>query len=183
MVITTIAVLLCPGLGVADSTHPVARDAAGCLQDIHWSLGTIGYFPAYSPGNLNAAQLIRQAQNDCPALEMELAQGKSGTLLGWLRDQIHRHGMKHPPQKLMRLANGEGAGTTARLPAPRQKYGQQTAPKVTLNPTRKFNHQRLKLFGSRSSAGTRSLLFIQSDFSRFISALRSRRLGGLMSAT
>ena len=51
----------------------VAKDADGCLQDIHWSLGSMGYFPTYTLGNLNAAQLMRQVQKDCPALETELA--------------------------------------------------------------------------------------------------------------
>ena len=101
----------------------VAKDADGCLQDIHWSLGDMGYFPTYSLGNLNAAQLMQRAQTDCPALEKELARGEYGTLLGWLRDKVHRHGMKHHPQELMRLATGEGTGTAAHLTALRKKYG------------------------------------------------------------
>ena len=36
-----------------------ANDAEGCLQDIHWSAGLIGYFPTYTLGNLYAAQLFR----------------------------------------------------------------------------------------------------------------------------
>ncbi|MBV9492600.1 MAG: carboxypeptidase M32, partial [Verrucomicrobia bacterium] len=35
----------------------VPDDRLGVLQDIHWSLGAFGYFPTYSLGNLNAAQL------------------------------------------------------------------------------------------------------------------------------
>ena len=31
-------------------------DAQGCLQDIHWSGGAVGYFPTYTLGNLYAAQ-------------------------------------------------------------------------------------------------------------------------------
>ena len=101
----------------------VAKDADGCLQDIHWSHGTLGYFPTYSLGNLNAAQLMRRAQTDCPALETELARGEYGTLLGWLRDKVHRYGMRHPPQELMRLATGEGTSPAAHLAALRKKYG------------------------------------------------------------
>lgn len=36
-------------------------DAHGCLQDIHWSMGGLGYFPTYTLGNLNAAQLYHAA--------------------------------------------------------------------------------------------------------------------------
>ena len=32
------------------------NDAEGCLQDIHWSMGLIGYFPSYALGNLYGAQ-------------------------------------------------------------------------------------------------------------------------------
>jgi len=35
--------------------------ADGCLQDIHWSMGLIGYFPTYSLGALKAAQLFDAA--------------------------------------------------------------------------------------------------------------------------
>ncbi len=35
-------------------------DSQGCLQDIHWSGGTIGYFPTYALGNMYAAQFSTQ---------------------------------------------------------------------------------------------------------------------------
>jgi carboxypeptidase Taq len=65
---------------------------------------------------------MRRTQTDCPALEAELAQGKYDTLLGWLRDKVHRHGMKHHPQELMRLATGEGTNSAAHLANLRKKY-------------------------------------------------------------
>ena len=37
-------------------------DADGVLQDIHWSLGTIGYFPTYTLGNLMSTQLFNAAK-------------------------------------------------------------------------------------------------------------------------
>ncbi len=40
----------------------VPNDALGCLQDIHWSLGSMGYFPTYTLGNLNASQLMQRAR-------------------------------------------------------------------------------------------------------------------------
>jgi len=83
----------------------------------------MGYFPTYSLGNLNAAQLMRRAQTDCPTLETELARGEYGTLLGWLREKVHRQGMRHHPQELMRTVTGEGTKTDAHLAALRKKYG------------------------------------------------------------
>ena len=103
----------------------VPDDAQGCLQDIHWSIGTIGYFPTYTLGNLNAAQLMRKALADRPAIEAELARGEYTTLLGWLRDKVHRHGMRHPPQELMRLATGETTSSAAHLKNLKEKFVSQ----------------------------------------------------------
>ena len=44
----------------------VPDDARGCLQDIHWSLGAFGYFPTYTLGNLNAAQLMNTVAWEVP---------------------------------------------------------------------------------------------------------------------
>jgi carboxypeptidase Taq len=85
----------------------VPDNARGCLQDIHWSLGSIGYFPTYTLGNLNAAQLMRRARQDHPALTEELRRGQYGTLLGWLREHVHRLGQQLKPTQLMEAATGE----------------------------------------------------------------------------
>jgi carboxypeptidase Taq len=85
----------------------VPDDAHGCLQDIHWSLGSLGYFPTYTLGNLNASQLFRGATLDHPRLKEELKAGQCTTLLKWLRENVHQHGHRHSPQKLMEIATGE----------------------------------------------------------------------------
>jgi len=85
----------------------VGRDSEGCLQDIHWSVGLLGYFPTYTLGNVNAAQLMRRAAAGNPALADELARGDYKPLLAWLRENIHRQGSRHTPQDLIRLATGE----------------------------------------------------------------------------
>ena len=43
-------------LGIRPTT-----DSEGCLQDVHWSQGSIGYFPTYSMGNLLSYQIWAQA--------------------------------------------------------------------------------------------------------------------------
>lgn len=100
----------------------VTKDAEGCLQDIHWSLGDLGYFPTYTLGNLNAAQLMARAQTECPGLEAGLARGEYNLLLGWLRDKVHRHGLRYPPQELMRLATGEPTSAVHHLLCLRRKF-------------------------------------------------------------
>jgi carboxypeptidase Taq len=86
---------------------PVPDDAHGCLQDIHWSIGAIGYFPTYTLGTLNAAQLFHAASQQVPGLESDLQSAKYGRLLGWLQEKIHRHGRRYSPNELMERATGE----------------------------------------------------------------------------
>jgi carboxypeptidase Taq len=88
----------------------VGKDAEGCLQDIHWSIGLMGYFPTYTLGNLNAAQLMRRAAEENPGLAGDLARGEYKPLLAWLREKIHRQGSRHNPRELIRLATGEPTG-------------------------------------------------------------------------
>jgi carboxypeptidase Taq len=83
------------------------NDAAGCLQDIHWSGGAIGYFPTYTLGNLYAAQFFEQAQQDLGELHAQFAAGQFGPLLAWLREKIHRHGKRFTGPQLVRHVTGK----------------------------------------------------------------------------
>jgi carboxypeptidase Taq len=100
----------------------IKNDSDGCLQDIHWSIGTMGYFPTYTLGNLNAAQIMRRAVLDVPGLELELAQGRYGNLLAWLRKNVHRFGQRHKPQELMQQATGEPTRSAYHLEYLRKKF-------------------------------------------------------------
>lgn len=100
----------------------VTRDADGCLQDIHWSIGLIGYFPTYTLGNLNAAQLMRRATQDNPTLESELARGEYSNLLKWLRAHVHQAGSRHTPSELMKHATGEATQSVYHLDYLRKKF-------------------------------------------------------------
>ncbi|MES2982124.1 MAG: carboxypeptidase M32 [Verrucomicrobiota bacterium] len=86
-------------------------DAHGCLQDIHWSMGGIGYFPTYTLGNINAAQLFQAAISD-PAIKAATEQADYAPLLKWLRENVHRHGATHDPADLMKIATGRAPDTS-----------------------------------------------------------------------
>lgn len=79
------------------------NDAEGVLQDIHWSHGSIGYFPTYTLGNVIAAQ-IRHAMGK---LDEMIAEGKFGEIKEWLRERIHKWGAVYPPKEVVRRATGE----------------------------------------------------------------------------
>jgi len=100
----------------------VTKDSEGCLQDIHWSIGLMGYFPTYTLGNLNAAQLMRRAAVDNPSLTDQLACGEYQPLLSWLREKIHRQGSRHAPKELIRLATGEPTGIRDHVDYLRAKF-------------------------------------------------------------
>jgi len=102
---------------------PVPHDARGCLQDTHWALGLIGYFPTYTLGNLNSAQLYAAAARHDPAMVAELAAGKYTRLLAWMRNKIHRHGRRYSPTELMIQATGEPTRASYYLDYLKGKYG------------------------------------------------------------
>lgn len=85
----------------------VPDDKRGCLQDVHWSHGSFGYFATYSLGSLYAAQLYAAINRQNPTLENELALGNNTALLQWLRQQIHQYGRYHTSEELCKKATGE----------------------------------------------------------------------------
>ena len=84
----------------------VPNDAKGCLQDIHWSHGSMGYFPTYALGNLYAAQLFEAILRDVPGLWSEVGQGNFTSLLAWLRQNVHQHGRRLTATELIEKATG-----------------------------------------------------------------------------
>jgi carboxypeptidase Taq len=86
----------------------VPDDAHGVLQDIHWSHGTLGYFPTYSLGNIYSAQLFNKAKKDISGLEAGFSKGEFGEFLAWLRKNIHQHGSRYQPEELIKRVTGEG---------------------------------------------------------------------------
>jgi carboxypeptidase Taq len=82
-------------------------DAKGCLQDVHWSHGSFGYFPTYTLGNLYAAQFFEQAKTDLGDLDDQFARGEFAGLLYWLRDRIHQHGQRYRAPDLVRKVTGK----------------------------------------------------------------------------
>lgn len=84
----------------------IQDDALGALQDIHWSHGTLGYFPTYTLGNVYSAQLFDIAKKQIPGLEEQFAGGNFAPFLGWLRKEIHQHGRTYQPEELIERATG-----------------------------------------------------------------------------
>jgi carboxypeptidase Taq len=82
-------------------------DRQGCLQDIHWYDGLIGYFPSYTLGAMAAAQLMAAARRALPNLDTGLAKGDLSALVGWLSAHIHHNGSRLGFNDLLQAATGE----------------------------------------------------------------------------
>jgi carboxypeptidase Taq len=89
-------------LGIAGKT-----DADGVLQDIHWSMGSFGYFPSYALGNLYGLQLAEKLNSDIPNLAGFIASGNFAPLHTWLKDTIYCQGCRLEPAELLFKATGQ----------------------------------------------------------------------------
>jgi carboxypeptidase Taq len=101
----------------------VPDDKRGCLQDVHWSHGSFGYFPTYSLGSFYAAQFFAAAENQVPDLHNTIGQGQTAPLLDWLRHNIHRYGRRYTSEELCRQATGKSLDINYFLAYLLDKYG------------------------------------------------------------
>jgi carboxypeptidase Taq len=99
-----------------------SNDALGCLQDVHWSSGGIGYFPTYTLGNMYAAQLMDQARADLGDLDGDFRRGDFGRLKGWLGEKVHRHGQRYRAGELCQRITGKPLSHKPLLSYLRRKY-------------------------------------------------------------
>jgi carboxypeptidase Taq len=96
----------------------VPNDTLGVLQDVHWSGGSIGYFPTYALGNLISAQIWEKVTADLPDLYEGFEQGEFGPLRDWLRERLHRYGRKFTPGETLERV----VGTSEIDPEPYVRY-------------------------------------------------------------
>ncbi|VAW16801.1 Thermostable carboxypeptidase 1 [hydrothermal vent metagenome] len=89
------------------------NDAEGCLQDIHWYMGAMGYFPTYTLGALTAAQMKAHMTTTAPDTLAAAGRGDFAPLVGWLRENVHRLGRRYGTAELIARATGAPLGTAA----------------------------------------------------------------------
>jgi len=98
------------------------NDANGCLQDVHWSAGLVGYFPTYTLGNLYSAQFFAKASEDITHLHNQFAVGNFGELKDWLVRNIHTHGRRYRAEKLVEVVTGQPLSHKPLMQYLREKY-------------------------------------------------------------
>lgn len=82
-------------------------DAHGCLQDIHWSMGSFGYFPSYALGNLYGAQWWDAMGDQGLDPKAAVERGDLGLILDWLRANVHKPGAAYQPAVLVERVTGK----------------------------------------------------------------------------
>ena len=85
----------------------VPDDNRGCLQDVHWSHGSFGYFATYSIGSLYAAQLWSTIKKSIPDLDTTILNGSTLPVFNWLQKNIFPHGRYFDASGLCKKATGE----------------------------------------------------------------------------
>ncbi len=83
----------------------------GVMQDIHWSIAYIGYFPTYTLGNIIAAQIKATIEKKLARLSDIIEANKLGDLKVFLREHIHKYGATYPPKQLLEKSLGEPVNT------------------------------------------------------------------------
>ena len=79
----------------------------GCMQDIHWPMGSFGYFPSYTLGAMVAAQLFSAQKKIMPDIEAQIQNGNLAPIFDWLKTNIWSQGRKYSTAELMTRATGE----------------------------------------------------------------------------
>ena len=85
----------------------VPSDTKGCLQDIHWSMTSMGYFPTYTLGNLYCAQFFEKVLEEIPNMYEQFALGEFGALKTWLNENIHQRGQQYRAAELCEVVTGK----------------------------------------------------------------------------
>jgi carboxypeptidase Taq len=90
----------------SDFGYAVDKPSNGVLQDVHWSVGLIGYFPTYTLGNVYAGCLHTAMRDALPCLDDDLARGDTSAATAWLRAHVQRHGGLYEPVETIEKAAG-----------------------------------------------------------------------------
>lgn len=99
-------------------------DADGVMQDMHWSIGALGYFPTYTLGTLYAAAFFEKAETDLPNLHKDMARGEVGPLLQWLKTNVYNHGYLYSAKELGQMVLGEQITARPFIDYLRKKFGE-----------------------------------------------------------
>jgi len=82
-------------------------DREGCLQDIHWSMGSFGYFPSYTLGNIICSNLFETFEVAHPDWTTRIETGDFECIKTWLKNGIWRHGRRYTSSEIVEKVTGK----------------------------------------------------------------------------
>ena len=98
------------------------NDAQGCLQDIHWSMGAIGYFPTYSLGNIYAAQIFDVFEKTHPDWQKKIEHKDFDFIHDFLSKHVWQHGRRYDGKDLIKKITGKKLTSKPYTDYLKQKY-------------------------------------------------------------
>lgn len=102
----------------------VPKASLGVLQDVHWSVGLMGYFPTYALGNVFAGCLFEALRKDVPNLDDALAKGDPSQATAWMATNVQRFGGMYEPRDLIARATGKAPSEGPLLRYLGEKFGE-----------------------------------------------------------
>jgi len=86
----------------------LGNDRNGCMQDIHWTDGSFGYFPSYTLGAMYAAQFAAALQRELGDFTTLLGSAEGlAQVFGWLQRHIWHPASSLGTDVLVQAATGE----------------------------------------------------------------------------
>lgn len=85
----------------------VPDDTQGCLQDSHWSGGSLGYFPSYALGSAYGAQMKHVMEQEIGTIDNLVSGGELSKITAWLHEHIHQYGSLYKPSEVLEKCCGK----------------------------------------------------------------------------
>jgi len=82
------------------------HDGEGVMQDVHWSLGTYGYWQSYVLGNIYGGMFLRKLSEEVGRWSDEVEKGRPDVAMNWLRDNVQHWGALYEAAPLVEKVTG-----------------------------------------------------------------------------
>jgi len=83
----------------------------GCMQDIHWTDGSFGYFPSYTLGAIYAAQFHHRLTSEIIDVETKILNNDLSEIFSWLKRNIWQKASLYSTEAIIIQATGENLNT------------------------------------------------------------------------
>ena len=98
------------------------NDVEGVLQDMHWSGGSIGYFPTYAIGSIYSSQIFKKITEKNDKINHEIEKGDFTDCIEWLRKNIHNFGRMFTADEIIKKSCGQSLNSKVFVDYLKDKY-------------------------------------------------------------